>query len=123
MSEPEQPAESLLVPAHRKRMISNNMTGERLASLFDMLVAQAETMDEPVVMTDLLWCDEDDPPLEKEHYIPQLTLVVQKVQAIMDRKTDLTLEEMDGILEESSGEELADDTQTLESPDGETPLP
>jgi len=88
------PDASKLVPIQRKRMVGNELTGERLARIFDILAATAEVEGSELVSVPMLWEHEDDPPPEVGQYIPRLILTLQRVQP---EKTDgPTLTDPDG---------------------------
>lgn len=74
------PESSKLVPIQRERMISNQLTGERLAHIFDILAATAEVEGCVFVSVPMLWEHEDDPQPEVGQYIPRLILTLQRVE-------------------------------------------
>ena len=97
MSEPESftpPDESLLVPAIREKITGNNLTGQRLAWLFDILAADAAVQNRPELMMPLVWEGEG----KVGEYVPTLLLVVQKIQPEQS-EDELTTEQPDAIIE------------------------
>ncbi len=71
------PEDSLLEPDHRARMVSNDLTGERLAQIFDIIAADAKAQECKAVSYNMTWGDEDPPKVGT--YVPCLVLMVKKV--------------------------------------------